>query len=60
MPPKKRARRDDVATGGVPPPTPPTEVHNGKKGKKEPENRQRLTLSMCYQILIMNFWQKKL
>ncbi|XP_052710731.1 uncharacterized protein LOC128185093 [Crassostrea angulata] len=34
MPPKKRARRDDVATGGVPPLTPPTEVHNGKKGQK--------------------------
>ncbi|XP_065922778.1 uncharacterized protein [Magallana gigas] len=34
MPLKKRGRRDDVATGGVPPPTPPTEVHNGKKGQK--------------------------
>ncbi|XP_065927574.1 uncharacterized protein [Magallana gigas] len=34
MPPKKRARRDDVATGGLPPPTPPTEVNKGKKGPK--------------------------
>uniref|UniRef100_A0A8W8NVY3 C3H1-type domain-containing protein n=1 Tax=Magallana gigas TaxID=29159 RepID=A0A8W8NVY3_MAGGI len=34
MPPKKRARRNDVATGGVPPPTPPTEVHRGEKGPK--------------------------
>lgn len=34
MPPKKRARRDDVATGGLPPTTPPTEVNKGKKGPK--------------------------
>nr|XP_034313112.1 uncharacterized protein LOC117684564 [Crassostrea gigas] len=31
MPPKKRVRRDDVATGGVPP---PTEVQMGEKGPK--------------------------
>lgn len=44
MPPKKKARRDDVTTRGPPPS--PTDVQMGKKGPKEPGNSQRLTLSM--------------
>ncbi|XP_052678854.1 uncharacterized protein LOC128159711 isoform X2 [Crassostrea angulata] len=34
MPPKKKARRNDVARGQVPPPTPPTAVQMGGKGPK--------------------------
>lgn len=39
MPPKKKARKDDVVTGGVPPS--PTDVQMGKKGQNEPGNSQR-------------------